>query len=218
MQYFERKGVFFTSFTLMIRHLLIDRCFIIMQFFFVVLLMSYLFNEYCFFQHDACRKAFENSKAQMDDISNKIKTKNVIISDTNNDLLKHKTEASQAREMEQARLSILKIFYSYISIISLYTAFYFSILMPLAMPQECIKQQDLLIPMEQAARQKVAELLSVMESEKSQGSVLKAILQAKESKEIDGIYGRLGDLGAIDGDDYSFYFVIWLLFFFLFYR
>lgn len=53
--------------------------------------------------------------------------------------------------------------------------------------------------MEQAARQKVAELLSVMESEKSQGSVLKAILQAKESKEIDGIYGRLGDLGAIDG-------------------
>ncbi|KMZ71392.1 Structural maintenance of chromosomes protein [Zostera marina] len=115
-------------------------------------------------KHDACRKAFENSKAQMDDISNKIKTKNVIISDTNNDLLKHKTEASQAREMEQ----------------------------------ECIKQQDLLIPMEQAARQKVAELLSVMESEKSQGSVLKAILQAKESKEIDGIYGRLGDLGAID--------------------
>lgn len=67
------------------------------------------------------------------------------------------------------------------------------------MSQECIKQQDLLIPMEQAARQKVAELLSVMESEKSQGSVLKAILQAKESKEIDGIYGRLGDLGAIDG-------------------
>ncbi|XP_057957164.1 structural maintenance of chromosomes protein 4 isoform X2 [Malania oleifera] len=64
--------------------------------------------------------------------------------------------------------------------------------------QECIKEQEALIPFEQAARQKVAELLSVMESEKSQGSVLKAILQAKESNQIEGIYGRMGDLGAID--------------------
>lgn len=36
--------------------------------------------------------------------------------------------------------------------------------------------------------------------EKSQGSVIKAILQAKESKQIEGIHGRLGDLGAIDGE------------------
>ncbi|KAK9271730.1 hypothetical protein L1049_002093 [Liquidambar formosana] len=64
--------------------------------------------------------------------------------------------------------------------------------------QECIKEQEALIPLEQAARQKVSELLSVMESEKSQGSVLKAILQAKESNQIEGIYGRMGDLGAID--------------------
>ncbi|XP_077210100.1 structural maintenance of chromosome 3 [Tasmannia lanceolata] len=64
--------------------------------------------------------------------------------------------------------------------------------------QECINRQESLIPLEQAARQKVTELLSVLESEKGQGSVLKAILQAKESKEIEGIYGRLGDLGAID--------------------
>jgi len=42
--------------------------------------------------------------------------------------------------------------------------------------------------------------MSVLESEKSQGSVLKAILQAKESKEIGGIYGRLGDLGAINSE------------------
>lgn len=56
-----------------------------------------------------------------------------------------------------------------------------------------------MIPLEQAARQKVAELKSVMDSEKSQGSVLKAILQAKESNQIEGIYGRMGDLGAIDG-------------------
>lgn len=57
-----------------------------------------------------------------------------------------------------------------------------------------------MIPIEQAARQKVAELKSVVDSEKSQGSVMKAILQAKESNKIQGIYGRMGDLGAIDGE------------------
>lgn len=39
-----------------------------------------------------------------------------------------------------------------------------------------------------------------MESEKNQGSVLKAVLQAKEANDIQGIYGRMGDLGAIDGE------------------
>lgn len=38
-----------------------------------------------------------------------------------------------------------------------------------------------------------------MESERNQGNVLNAILQAKASNAIQGIYGRLGDLGAIDG-------------------
>ncbi|KAL8162614.1 hypothetical protein V2J09_014103 [Rumex salicifolius] len=64
--------------------------------------------------------------------------------------------------------------------------------------QESIKEQEALIPLEQAARQKVAELLSVSESEKSQNSVLKEILRSKETNHIEGIYGRLGDLGAID--------------------
>ncbi|XP_057419756.1 structural maintenance of chromosomes protein 4 [Lotus japonicus] len=64
--------------------------------------------------------------------------------------------------------------------------------------EECIKEQDALIPLEQSARQKVAELKSVLDSEKSQGSVLKAVLKAKETKQIQGIYGRMGDLGAID--------------------
>lgn len=59
-------------------------------------------------------------------------------------------------------------------------------------------KQDSLIPLEHAARQKVAEFESTLQSEQSQGSVLKEILRAKKSKEIDGIYGRLGDLGAID--------------------
>jgi len=40
---------------------------------------------------------------------------------------------------------------------------------------------------------------SVLDSEKSQGSVLKAVMKAKETGQIEGIYGRMGDLGAIDG-------------------
>jgi len=69
--------------------------------------------------------------------------------------------------------------------------------------QECQKQEDSLIPLEQAARQKVAEMKTTRDSEKNQSTALKAILQAKESNEIQGIYGRLGDLGAIDGKLYS---------------
>jgi structural maintenance of chromosome 4 len=65
--------------------------------------------------------------------------------------------------------------------------------------QECLKEQEALMALEQTARQKVMELKSVMESERNQGSVLKAILQAKSSNSIQGIYGRMGDLGAIDG-------------------
>ncbi|XP_047311246.1 structural maintenance of chromosomes protein 4 [Impatiens glandulifera] len=64
--------------------------------------------------------------------------------------------------------------------------------------QTYLNEQEKLIPLEQAARQKVTELLSVMESEKSQSSVLKAILHAKETSQIEGIHGRMGDLGAID--------------------
>ncbi|XP_062181355.1 structural maintenance of chromosomes protein 4 [Phragmites australis] len=63
---------------------------------------------------------------------------------------------------------------------------------------ECLKQEELLTPLEQAARQKVTEIKSTRDSEKNQNAALKAILQAKESNQIQGIYGRLGDLGAID--------------------
>ncbi|XP_071704050.1 structural maintenance of chromosomes protein 4-like [Rutidosis leptorrhynchoides] len=65
--------------------------------------------------------------------------------------------------------------------------------------QECLKEQETLFAPEQAARQKVTELKSVMETERNQGSVIKAVLQAKASNAIEGIYGRMGDLGAIDG-------------------
>ncbi|CAN6332537.1 unnamed protein product [Urochloa humidicola] len=64
--------------------------------------------------------------------------------------------------------------------------------------QECQKQEDSLIPMEQAARQKVTEMKTTRDSETNQSTALKAILQAKDSNQIQGIYGRLGDLGAID--------------------
>lgn len=66
--------------------------------------------------------------------------------------------------------------------------------------QALLEEQQRLVPLEQTARQRVVELSSIMESEKNQGSVLKAILQAKEANLIPGIYGRMGDLGAIDGD------------------
>ncbi|GLJ12037.1 hypothetical protein SUGI_0182570 [Cryptomeria japonica] len=62
----------------------------------------------------------------------------------------------------------------------------------------CTKEEESIASLEQTARQKVSELRAILESEKSQGSVLKAILQAKDSNKIQGIYGRLGDLGAID--------------------
>ncbi|KAJ4900913.1 Structural maintenance of chromosomes protein 4 [Raphanus sativus] len=64
--------------------------------------------------------------------------------------------------------------------------------------EESHREQETLIPQEQAAREKVAELKSAMNSEKSQGDVLKAVLRAKENNQIEGIYGRMGDLGAID--------------------
>ncbi|KAJ0042285.1 hypothetical protein Pint_19222 [Pistacia integerrima] len=114
--------------------------------------------------HEAGRVAFEDAQKQMDDILERINTKNATIANMQSDLEKNKLEALEARKVEQ----------------------------------DCIKEQEAIIPLEQAARQKLAELKSVMDSEKSQGSVLKAILQAKESNQIQGIHGRMGDLGAID--------------------
>lgn len=67
------------------------------------------------------------------------------------------------------------------------------------MSQLLSKEEESVSSQEQVARQKVVELQSLLNSEKSQGSVLKALLQAKESGELPGIFGRLGDLGAIAG-------------------
>ncbi|XP_021600761.1 structural maintenance of chromosomes protein 4 [Manihot esculenta] len=115
-------------------------------------------------KHEASRAAFEDAHRQMDNILGRIEKTTANIAKLQNDIEKHKFEASEARKVEQ----------------------------------ECTQEQEALIPIEQAARQKVAELKSVVDSEKSQGSVMKAILQAKESNKIQGIYDRMGDLEAID--------------------
>uniref|UniRef100_A0A8C5E202 Structural maintenance of chromosomes protein n=1 Tax=Gouania willdenowi TaxID=441366 RepID=A0A8C5E202_GOUWI len=47
-------------------------------------------------------------------------------------------------------------------------------------------------------RQKVDEAKSSLSSNRSRGKVLDALMQQKKSGRIPGIYGRLGDLGAID--------------------
>ncbi|KAJ8749963.1 hypothetical protein K2173_013878 [Erythroxylum novogranatense] len=115
-------------------------------------------------KHEAGYAAFENARKQMDNILGRIETKTASIAKIQSDIVKHKSEATEAHKVEQ----------------------------------DCFKEQEALMPLEQAAQQKVAELKQVVDSERSQGSVLKAILRAKESNEIEGIYGRMGDLGAID--------------------
>ncbi|XP_042314099.1 structural maintenance of chromosomes protein 4 isoform X2 [Sceloporus undulatus] len=50
----------------------------------------------------------------------------------------------------------------------------------------------------QDLRQKVEEARSSLTANKSRGKVLEALMQQKKSGNIPGIYGRLGDLGAID--------------------
>ncbi|KAK6155090.1 hypothetical protein DH2020_009338 [Rehmannia glutinosa] len=126
-------------------------------------------------KHEAGRAAYEDAQKQIIEVNRKIETKTSSVKDIQNKLEKLKLEAFAARKMEQYKI--------------------------LRLPgklQTCLEEQERLIPLEQAARQKVVELSSTMESEKNQGSVLKAILQAKETNLIPGIYGRMGDLGAID--------------------
>ncbi|XP_073040972.1 structural maintenance of chromosomes protein 4 [Primulina eburnea] len=115
-------------------------------------------------KHGAGRAAYEEAQKQISELEKSIETKSSVVKTIQNDLKRHKLEASESHKIEQA----------------------------------CIKEQERLIPLEQTARLKVTDLLSTMESEKNHGSVLKAILLAKESNHIHGIYGRMGDLGAID--------------------
>ncbi|XP_042019712.1 structural maintenance of chromosomes protein 4-like [Salvia splendens] len=115
-------------------------------------------------KHEAGCAAYEDAKKKIVEINATIETKTSAVKDIENELVKKKSEASEARRVEQALL----------------------------------EEQHKLVPLEQAARQRVAELSSTMESERNQSSVLKAIIHAKEANIIPGIYGRMGDLGAID--------------------
>lgn len=48
------------------------------------------------------------------------------------------------------------------------------------------------------ARARLEERRHAVDSERSQGALMKGLMKAKASGEIPGIFGRLGDLGAID--------------------
>ncbi|KAL1538699.1 Structural maintenance of chromosomes protein 4 [Salvia divinorum] len=115
-------------------------------------------------KHEAGCAAYEDAKKKIVEINATIETKTSAVKDIENELVKKKSEASEARKVEQALL----------------------------------EENHKLVPLEQAARQRVAELSSTMESERNQSSVLRAIIHAKEANLIPEIYGRMGDLGAID--------------------
>eukprot|EP00898_Chlorokybus_atmophyticus_P007674 jgi/Chlat1/7908/Chrsp68S07350 len=65
--------------------------------------------------------------------------------------------------------------------------------------QETVKRAAALTDRLKTVRGRVAEKKSVQSQEKSRGAVLKALLEGKATGKLTGIYGRLGDLGAIDG-------------------
>ncbi|XP_061683250.1 structural maintenance of chromosomes protein 4 isoform X2 [Syngnathoides biaculeatus] len=64
--------------------------------------------------------------------------------------------------------------------------------------QQLIKMESDTCHIVSKMRQKVDEAKSSLSSNRSRGKVLDALMQQKSSCRIPGIYGRLGDLGAID--------------------
>lgn len=150
-------------------------------------------NDHFISQHRAGRAAYEEAQKQISELQKSIETKSSVVKTIQNDLERHKLEASESHKIEQVSSQIAFLVLTYVVICDL-------IIEPFSTWQACIKEQERLIPLEQTARVKVADLLSTMESEKNHGSVLKTVLQAKESNHIHGVYGRMGDLGAIDGE------------------
>ncbi|XP_066476875.1 structural maintenance of chromosomes protein 4 isoform X1 [Tiliqua scincoides] len=61
-----------------------------------------------------------------------------------------------------------------------------------------VKEEDNIKKCIQDLRQKVEEARSSLAINKNRGNVLEALMHQKKSGKIPGIYGRLGDLGAID--------------------
>lgn len=161
--------------------------------------MWIIFNFFLLFQHEAGRAAFEDAQKQMADISGSIETKSTGIAKVQSEIEKSKLEGIEARKEEQVCIFIIEMMFD-IFIFKLLLFISIDVVTTFSLLQEYIREQEALIPSEQAARQKVAELKSVLDSERNQGTVLKAILHAKESNRIKGIHGRMGDLGAIDGE------------------
>ncbi|XP_060623569.2 structural maintenance of chromosomes protein 4 isoform X3 [Anolis sagrei] len=64
--------------------------------------------------------------------------------------------------------------------------------------EKLVKEEANIKTLVQDLRQKVEEARSSLAVNKSRGKVLEALMQQKKSGSIPGIYGRLGDLGAID--------------------
>lgn len=145
-------------------------------------------------QHIACQVEFEQAQQENNDIVEKIKTKKASITEIQAKIERNRLGAVEAHKIEEVC--------ALCSCFSVHSFILCQLITWIAL-QESLKKEESLIPLEQAARQKLSEIMSVLETEKTQGAVLKAILQAKESKDIEGIFGRLGDLGAIEGTVYS---------------
>ncbi|KAG0475511.1 hypothetical protein HPP92_015197 [Vanilla planifolia] len=144
-------------------------------------------------KHAAGREAYEDAQRQLRDMKDKVNIKKEYIAEL-------QVKIEKKTNMKHAKPGILNRYAAHpVFILPSVLAYLIArTILQCFFLQDCIKQYDSLLPLEQAARQKVLEFESTLQSEQSQGSVLKEILRAKESKEIVGIYGRLGDLGAID--------------------
>ena len=67
-----------------------------------------------------------------------------------------------------------------------------------------LKQQEADLRVEvDVVRGRVAEMKEAAVSDRTRCTILNALLKAKRTGAIPGIYGRLGDLGGIDGEGIS---------------
>ena len=63
--------------------------------------VDWIFSSFFSFQHEASRAAFEDALKKIDSITERIENKSAIIEKTQNDIEKHKHEASEAHGVEK---------------------------------------------------------------------------------------------------------------------
>lgn len=73
----------------------------------IILLLAKLKCACWLSQHEASRAAFEDAHRQMDNILGRIETKTATIAKLQNDIEKHKFEASEARKVEQVCILLM---------------------------------------------------------------------------------------------------------------